>query len=104
MVENLLGLEPVHLETDFVVYTAPNNDDVELYGPSFPGNRYFTTGPVPGFEVPDLEVAKARVLELDYELLSGIEGNPGDVNWVHFRGPDGNVYELTHHPSRRSAG
>ena len=44
---------------------------------------------VVGFEVTDLAQAVAELRAAGIELL----GEPG-LSWQHFRGPDGNVYEL----------
>jgi hypothetical protein len=39
--------------------------------------------------VDDLSAAREELLERGFELL----GEPGPT-WQHFRGPDGNIYEL----------
>ena len=51
--------------------------------------RHFATGPVVGFAVRDLPAAVDELRRAGVELL----GEPGPT-WQHFRGPDGNVYEL----------
>ena len=53
------------------------------------GKEHFETGPVVGFEVTNLAEAVAELRAAGIELL----GEPGPT-WQHFRGPDGNVYEL----------
>jgi len=50
---------------------------------------HFATGPVVGFAVRDLAAAVEELRRAGVELL----GEPGPM-WQHFRGPDGNVYEL----------
>ena len=62
---------------------------VEVFGPGFPGKDHFRTGPVVGFAVVDLDAATAELEAAGVELLG--EGGP---TWQHFRGPDGNIYEL----------
>jgi hypothetical protein len=47
------------------------------------------TEPVVGFAVSDLPAAVQELRSAGVELL----GEPGPT-WQHFRGPDGNVYEL----------
>jgi len=49
----------------------------------------FDTGPVIGFAARDLPAAVAELQAAGIELLG--EAGP---TWQHFRGPDGNVYEL----------
>ena len=51
--------------------------------------EHFATGPVVGFAVRDLAAAVEELRRAGVELL----GEPGPA-WQHFRGPDGNVYEL----------
>ena len=60
-----------------------------MFGPQYPGKGHFETGPVVGLEVRDLAQAVAELRRAGIELL----GEPGPT-WQHFRGPDGNVYEL----------
>ena len=47
------------------------------------------TGPVLGFLVDDIVASTEELKQNGIELL----GAPGP-SWQHFRGPDGNVYEL----------
>jgi catechol 2,3-dioxygenase-like lactoylglutathione lyase family enzyme len=88
--EHVLGLRLVHTETDFWVFELPDGPNVEVFGRSCPGKDHFTTGPVVGFAVRDLAAAVDELRRAGIELL----GEPGPT-WQHFRGPDGNVYELT---------
>jgi catechol 2,3-dioxygenase-like lactoylglutathione lyase family enzyme len=87
--EDVLGLRPSHTEPGFRVYTLPDGRTVEVFGPEYPGKEHFTPGPVAGFAVEDLPAAVAELRAAGVELL----GEPGPT-WQHFRGPDGNVYEL----------
>jgi catechol 2,3-dioxygenase-like lactoylglutathione lyase family enzyme len=87
--EHVLGLTLVHEETDFWVFELPDGRHVEVFGSGYPGKGHFTTGPVAGFAVRDLPAAVEELRKAGVELL----GKPGPT-WQHFRGPDGNVYEL----------
>lgn len=80
---------PVHREPDFWVFALPDGHHVEVFGPEYPGKAHFDTGPVVGFAVDDLPRAVSDLRAAGIELL----GEPGP-SWQHFRGPDGNVYEL----------
>jgi catechol 2,3-dioxygenase-like lactoylglutathione lyase family enzyme len=88
--EDVLGLRPTHAEPGFRVFTLPDGRNVEVFGPGYPGKEHFDTGPVAGFAVDDLAAAVEELRAAGVELL----GEPGPT-WQHFRGPDGNVYELT---------
>jgi hypothetical protein len=87
--EHVLGLRLVHAEADFWAFELPDGRHVEIFGSSYPGKDHFATGPVVGFAVRDLPAAVDELRRADVELL----GEPGPT-WQHFRGPDGNVYEL----------
>jgi len=85
----VLGLRMAHEEPGFWVFTLPDGHNVEVFDVSHPGKNHFDTGPVAGFAVHDLAAAVAQLRTAGVELL----GEPGPT-WQHFRGPDGNVYEL----------
>jgi len=87
--EHVLGLRPVHTEADFWVFELPDGRHVEIFGSGYRGREHFATGPVVGFAVRDLPAAVDELRRAGVELL----GEPGPT-WQHFRGPDGNVYEL----------
>ena len=61
----------------------------------FEGQEHFTTGPVAAFAVEDIEAARTEMRANYIEFLGPTGGEPGGYRWAHFRGPDGNVYELT---------
>ncbi|MEV4313797.1 VOC family protein [Actinocrispum sp. NPDC049592] len=86
---DVLGLPLRHEEPGFWVFTLPDGRNVEVFGERCPGKGHFETGPVAGFAVRDLPAAVAELEQAGVELL----GEPGPT-WQHFRGPDGNVYEL----------
>ena len=87
--QHVLGLRLVHTEPHFWVFELPDGNHVEVFGQQYPGKEHFTTGPVVGFTVTNLRQAVTELREAGIELL----GEPG-ATWQHFRGPDGNVYEL----------
>jgi catechol 2,3-dioxygenase-like lactoylglutathione lyase family enzyme len=87
--EHVLGLRLVHTEPDFWVFELPDGRHVEVFGGGYPGKEHFRTGPVVGFAVRDLQAAVDELKKAGVELL----GEPGPT-WQHFRGPDGNAYEL----------
>jgi catechol 2,3-dioxygenase-like lactoylglutathione lyase family enzyme len=63
----------------FWMLKLPDGGKVEVFGPDSPVNRHFTTGPV-------------------VEILLEPESDDSGNAWVHFRAPDGNIYELTQDP------
>jgi catechol 2,3-dioxygenase-like lactoylglutathione lyase family enzyme len=82
---DVLGLR---LELDrpgFWMLKLPDNSKVEVFGPESEINRHFTTGPVAGFLVDDVQAATAELRAAGVEILfeSGVDDS-GNA-WVHFR-------------------
>jgi catechol 2,3-dioxygenase-like lactoylglutathione lyase family enzyme len=87
--EDVMGLNRVHTEPGLCVYKLPDGHRVEVFGLNGPPRDHFDAGPVVGFAVRDLPSAIQELSRAGVELL----GEQGPT-WQHFRGPDGNVYEL----------
>lgn len=86
------------------VFRLPNGTLVDVFGPPTPGgeeweelSRHFTTGPVPGFWVPDVRASRERLLSHGVELLGKLHVW-GDCLTQHFRAPDGTVCEIMTDP------
>ena len=95
-----LGLRAEHEEPDFAVFRLPNGDKVEVFGPSELAHEHFTTGPVAGFLVEDVEKARAELETAGISFIGPVHRSDAHSAWSHFVGPDGNVYELTRDGSR----
>jgi catechol 2,3-dioxygenase-like lactoylglutathione lyase family enzyme len=91
---DVLQLRVSHEEPGFAAFELPNGDLVEVFGPDDREHAHFTTGPVVGFTVDDLDNAKAEMEAAGIEFL-GAPMSSGGYSWAHFRAPDGNVYEIT---------
>jgi catechol 2,3-dioxygenase-like lactoylglutathione lyase family enzyme len=94
----VLGLRLESERSGFWMLQLPDGSKVEVFRPDSPFNRHFTTGPVVGFLVDDVQDAAAELRSAGAELLLGPEADDSGNAWVHFRAPDGNVYELTQDP------
>jgi hypothetical protein len=96
----LLEVEPTVDTADLVVFDLPGGDTVELFSPEEPDHLHFTTGPVAGFLVDELQATTGRLVAEGAELLGPpARDEASGVSWAHFRAPDGNIYELTVNPS-----
>ena len=95
---DVLGLRVDLQRPGFWMLKLPDGSKVEVFGPDSPINRHFTTGPVAGFLVDDVAAAADELRTAGAEILfeSGVDDS-GNA-WVHFRAPDGNVYEVTQDP------
>ena len=95
---DVLGLTLRYEEPGFAMFQLPfaERDFVEVFGPDVPDSSFYTTGPVVGLLVDDIEEAHAELATAGVELIGEIhrpESMEG-YGWFHFRGPDGNVYAM----------
>lgn len=88
-VRDVLGVPIGYEEPGMTAFSLPSGDHLEVFAPAYPGKDHFVTGPVVGFGVTDPQSSVEHLRQCGVELL----GAPGPT-WQHFRGPDGNVYEL----------
>ena len=96
-----VGLRLAEAEGDLVVFEFPNRDTWEVFrADGAADHSHLTTGPLPGLVVEDLDRAEDRVRDAGVDVLA--RRRRGDSGWIHFRAPDGCVYELkrfeTGHP------
>jgi catechol 2,3-dioxygenase-like lactoylglutathione lyase family enzyme len=95
---DVLGLRLEVDQPGFRVLKLSDGGKVEVFGPDSDANRHFTTGPVAGFLVDDVTSAADELRAAGIEILHGPEHDRHGNAWVHFRAPDGNIYELTQDP------
>jgi catechol 2,3-dioxygenase-like lactoylglutathione lyase family enzyme len=89
---DVLGLGVNSSEADFLVLDVPGGATVEIFGPASPYNRHLTH-PVAGFLVADLATAADELRAAGTEIVLPVQRG-GTRSWLHFRAPDGFVYEL----------
>jgi catechol 2,3-dioxygenase-like lactoylglutathione lyase family enzyme len=93
--KDVLGLGVHSSETDFAVLDVPDGATVEVFGPASRYNQHLTH-PVAGFLVSDLDEAVTELRAAGVEIVLPVQG--GETrSWLHFRAPDGFVYELVQH-------
>jgi catechol 2,3-dioxygenase-like lactoylglutathione lyase family enzyme len=68
--------------------------ELHVYADTDPDHAFFTTGPVVGLRVADVDATRAALEADGLELLTEIE-RTSDAAWCHFRAPDGTVLEIT---------
>jgi catechol 2,3-dioxygenase-like lactoylglutathione lyase family enzyme len=96
---NVLRLEVAHEQPGFAVFRCENGDLVEVFGSDHDKEHtFFTTGPVAGFQVDDVVDAKREMETAGVEFIGSMGSTDDGHAWWHFRGPDGNVYEITSGP------
>jgi predicted enzyme related to lactoylglutathione lyase len=92
--EDVLGLSRRDDRPGIAVFVLDNGDTVEVFTTDEPDHLHFTTGPVVGFAVEDIDAAQAELEAAGVDVLSPVQRG-GGLAWLHFRGADGNVWELT---------
>ncbi|MDQ3822648.1 MAG: VOC family protein [Actinomycetota bacterium] len=98
--ETLLGTPPPVTEPGFALWDLPSGDLVELFAHG--SKPTFGSGPVVGFLVDDLDAARRQLEAAGGEVVSTYGPNEDGYEAVHFRAPDGNVYELVRDPVREA--
>lgn len=92
----ILGLT-VDLEEPATTELAlPNGDRVQVFGPGSRYDAFFAEharGPVALFEVDDVHAARRELEATGVEVIGPVERD-ARWEWINFRGPDGNLYEL----------
>jgi predicted enzyme related to lactoylglutathione lyase len=100
--QQVMGLSPASERPDFVVFTLPNGDELELFGPNGPDppDQFRSNPVVCGFLVDDIESARHELIDAGIELLGPVQHSSSRDGsaWQHLRGPDGLVYELCQDP------
>jgi catechol 2,3-dioxygenase-like lactoylglutathione lyase family enzyme len=93
---DVLGMERRFDEPDTVEFQTADGDAVQVMAPGHPYHALFdrhAAGPVPLLEVDDLAAARRRLEGAGIDILGPV-GRDQEWEWIDFRGPDGNLYEL----------
>ena len=100
LLRDTLGLELTHAEEGFAVLLTGDGDKVEVFGPNWKYNKHFSSASVVGFLVDDMDEARKRLSKAGVELIGEAKKGENRYAWQHFRGPDGNIYEIVFDPQR----
>jgi catechol 2,3-dioxygenase-like lactoylglutathione lyase family enzyme len=87
------GLAAVHEGPGAAWFKAADGASIHVYDASGVDHDFFDAGPVVGFEVEDFDEARAALVAAGAAFI-GEPQRDGGVAWNHYRGPDGNVYEI----------
>src|SRR3954462_15019548 len=95
-VGSVMGL-PVNFDDGLTVeFKTTEDDEFQLMAPGDPYFDFFSSqaqGPVPLFEVSNLDEAYEELVAAGVEVV-GARSRDSLWEWIHFRAPDGNLYEL----------
>ena len=90
----VMGIERDEEQPGFVSFKTPGGEKVEVFDTDEPEHDFMTTGPAVGFAVTDVDGARSELEAAGIEFMESTQ-REGDFRWAHFRGPDGNIYEIT---------
>jgi catechol 2,3-dioxygenase-like lactoylglutathione lyase family enzyme len=93
---DVTGLRVNFEEPTTMEFSTSEGDEIQIMAPGDPYFDFFgehATGPVPLFEVDDVQSARRELEEAGAEIVGG-PGRDSRWEWIHFRAPDGNLYEL----------
>jgi catechol 2,3-dioxygenase-like lactoylglutathione lyase family enzyme len=93
---DVLGLRVNFEEPTTIEFTTSEGDEVQVIGPGHPYYEFFgeqAHGPVPLFEVDDVHSARRELEAAGLDVVGSTE-HDRHWEWIHVRGPDGNLYEF----------
>ncbi len=88
-----IGLSVIHEAPRATWFRLGVDAQLHVYADTDPDHGFFTTGPVIGLRVADVDATR-RALEADgLRMLTDIERSENSA-WCHFEAPDGTVLEI----------
>lgn len=94
--EQTLQLPVAYEQPGFKMFTLPNGDWIDVFSTEEQYHQHFTTGPAFGFEVDDIEETKQELEKNGITFIGSIQSDKKTgTSWAHFKGVDGNMYEIT---------
>ena len=90
---DVLRMETILVEPDAAWFRAADGSQVHVYGPANDDHAFFGSAPVVGLVVQDFEATRQAMVEAGISFLGDPQRDGGSA-WNHYRGPDGNVYEI----------
>ncbi|WP_130011565.1 VOC family protein [Serinicoccus sediminis] len=91
---DVLGLVPFRHEPNRLAwFRLGDGTELHVYGPEDEDHVAFGDSPCVGLVVDDVEATRGALEGVGVEFLWPTQQEAGRA-WAHYRGPDGNVYEL----------
>jgi hypothetical protein len=90
---SVMGMPTTHETEGVAWFELGNGAEIQIYDADDVDHTFFGNGPVVGFMVDDFAGAVEELVAADVELVGDGDANT-ELRWQHFRGPDGNIYEI----------
>jgi predicted enzyme related to lactoylglutathione lyase len=90
----VMGIDRDDEQPGFASFKTPHGNKVEVFAMDESEHAFMTTGPAVGFAVTDIDEARSELEAEGIEFMAPTQSE-GEFRWAHFRGPDGNIYEIT---------
>jgi catechol 2,3-dioxygenase-like lactoylglutathione lyase family enzyme len=88
-----IGLETLREAPGATWFRLGSDAELHVYADTDPDHAFFTTGPVVGLRVEDVEATRSRMEARGQELITDVERTQ-TAAWCHVRAPDGTVIEI----------
>jgi predicted enzyme related to lactoylglutathione lyase len=99
--QSVMDLPLTYRGQDFTLFQLPSGDKVEILSADGTHQHFAPNAIICGFLVENIHQASQELVQAGIELVGPLrEEKPGGYAWQHFRGPDGNLYELAYDPER----
>jgi hypothetical protein len=93
LLRDVMGMAQVRAEATVAGFRVNEQLAIEIYRPEDADHAFFTTGPVVGFLVDDVDTARSEMQRAGIEFIGEIQ-RAGNAKWNHFHMPDGTVCEI----------
>ncbi len=93
MFRDVIGLEQIRDARGAAWFRLGADAELHVYDDTDPDHEFFTTGPVVGLRVADVDATRGRLSEVGLEMITETE-RTSTAAWCHFRAPDGTVLEI----------
>jgi catechol 2,3-dioxygenase-like lactoylglutathione lyase family enzyme len=88
-----IGLAIIHEAPGATWFRLGTDAELHVYADTDADHVFFSTGPVVGLRVDDVDATRAELEADGLEMLTDIERSSATA-WCHFRAPDGTVMEI----------
>lgn len=93
MFRDRIGLSVIHEASGVAWFRLGADAQLHVYADTDPDHAFFTTGPVVGLRVADVDATRAALDADGLRMLTDVE-RTDTAAWCHFEAADGTVLEI----------